>query len=389
MSPRVLRLREHQTLGGVALEPWEVEQLLGCGARLVVTPSSPGHYDVTAAEMVGTVGLRDLRLVIEPKVPVGRLLGLLTYATRPFELRSEVEIDPRADLLTLMQSLYANLLGSALRRGLVHAYEEQTDRLAAVRGRISVRDLYLRRFGVLPPIDCEYQEYTPDVEVNRRLLAAAVLLARHDRGSAPSAKLLGLAARMGDVSEVRYSRDEVRPLVLDRRWAPYRTALGIAEIVLRHASVELNEGATASLGLLVDMDRLFEDVVVEGLRVLLRPEGKWVRHPGNLHLDVDDRVPIYPDAVWYRRGKPPLVVDAKYKATSMAKREDLYQVTSYCQAIGATRAVVVYAQVDPGLLRVRRGGPVIELVQLDLDCDLGVLDERLRVVADRLRAEPA
>jgi 5-methylcytosine-specific restriction enzyme subunit McrC len=193
---------------------------------------------------------------------------------------------------------------------------------------------------------------------------------------------------MGDVSEVRYSR-ALPSLELDRRWAPFRAALTIAEIVLRHGSVELADGATASLGFLVDMDRLFEDVVIEGVREFVGREGRWVRHPSDLHLDVDDRVPIFPDAVWYRSGRAPLVVDAKYKATLGAKRVDLYQVAAYCQAIGAERAVVVYADVQPGTVRVRRGGPSIELVQLDLDCDLDVLRERLRSLAERLGGAPS
>ena len=135
------------------------------------------------------------------------------------------------------------------------------------------------------------------------------------------------------------------------------------------------------------MDRLFEDVVVEGLRGHLAREGKWSRQPAWLHLDVEDRVPIRPDVVWYRAGRPPLVLDAKYKATTIAKNADLYQMTAYCQAIGARRAVVIYADVEPRVLRVRRDGPVIELLHLDLDGDLDSLRARLEDVAARVRAE--
>lgn len=270
----------------------------------------------------------------------------------------------------------------------MHAYEPRSDRLYAVRGRIDAKALVLERFGVFPPIDCTFEEHTPDIEVNRRLLAAALLLARHDRGSPAATHLVSLAARMNDVSEIAYTPANLRPLALDRRFDGVRTALTLAEIVLRHASIELARGATASLGFLVDMDRVFEDVVVEGLRAFLAPHVRWSRQPGGMHLDEGSRVIIRPDAIARRRGddRPLLVVDAKYKATAGAKNQDLYQLVAYSHALGASSAALVYATVQPERLRIRGGGPDVELHHLDLDCEPDELRARLASLAERLRA---
>lgn len=387
MTPRVLRLAEHRTTRGVALEDAELAELSGCGARLSITPRAPGSYDITAAEMVGAVATRRLRVVIEPKVPVARLVALLCFATTRISFHGAVAADERRDLLSIMQTIYATALDRAMRRGLPYAYRHREDRLQTVRGRIDAAALVTKRFGVFPPIDCSFDDFTADIEVNRRMLAAALLLGRHDRGSSAAARLSALAARMSDVTEIGYDPRRLVPLPADRRFDDVRVPLTLAEIVLRNGSVELEDGATATLGFLVDMDRLFEDVVVEGLRPHFGRRWRWRRQPRGLYLDMAARVDIWPDAILDSVPKHAdrLVVEMKYKATSEGKHPDLYQVTAYCHATGASRAAIIYADVTPQRLHVRRDGPTIHLLRFDLDCEPDVLAERFASLAAELR----
>lgn len=380
---RTVHLREHATTT-IRLSPEELDDLSRCGARLEFRPRGDGAYDVRASEMVGAVSMPRLRLVIEPKVSVERLFALLCFSTTPLNFRSHVPSEVHDDLLLVMQNLFAEALEQALRSGLIRGYEPRRERLHSLRGRLDVKALALRRFGVLPPMDCEFDEYTTDIEVNRRLLAAALLLVR-DRGPS-SGRLLSLAARMHDVSEVVYSRTSIEPLTLDRRFAHVRAAASLADLVLRHASVELVDGVATSLGFLVDMDRLFEDVVVEGLRGLFPPHVRWIRQPKGLSLDEHGHITIRPDAVAWSRG-PRLVVDVKYKATADAKSSDLYQLVAYAHALQAPHGALVYATgVRDRHLRVRGGGPDVEVLHLDLDCDQEELQRRLLDLADKLRA---
>ena len=107
-----------------------------------------------------------------------------------------------------------------------------------------------------------------------------------------------------------------------------------------------------------------------------------------MYLDESGHVPIRPDVVARRRsdGRVVLVLDVKYKATTLAKNQDLYQLIAYSQAAGAARAALVYATVEHERLRILRGGPEVELHQLDLDCEPGELERRLGELATTLRA---
>jgi 5-methylcytosine-specific restriction enzyme subunit McrC len=136
------------------------------------------------------------------------------------------------------------------------------------------------------------------------------------------------------------------------------------------------------------MNVLYEDIVAEGLRPAFEAtHGKWVRHPSGWSLDEADSVRIVPDLVWFGSDRKPLIViDAKYKATEEARRADLYQIVSYCRAMGVAQGVLVYADVDETRLVVRDGGPTVHVLRLAIDGDLREVRAALDALADRLRA---
>lgn len=383
---RTVHLREHQTTVVEGLSPADVLALARSRARLSIQHRADGRHEIRAAEVVGSFAAGGARVVISPKMPIRRLFHLFGYAVRAPWLISSALVDAEDDLLVAMQKLYAHALEEGLRDGLVRAYRTESDRLVAPRGRIDAMKLVSRRFGVLPPTDCEFEEFTADVEVNRRLLAAANLLARFaPRGSAVSTRLRALAARMIDVTEVTYAPRSITPLSVDRRFDRVTPALRLAELVLRHGSIELRDGRTHSVGVLADMDEVYEDFVAEGLRGTMPAAIHWVRQPPGFHLAEGRRVRLEPDVVYFDRARVPrVVVDVKYKATEEAKREDLYQMVAYCRAIGVDRGVLVYADVREDSLRVRNGGPSIELMRLDPDGEPADLDSRLASLSERI-----
>lgn len=386
--PSTLLLREHDATAIGSIPPKDVEAILNSGARLTweAHPGGPPH--VRAAEVVGTFLAGSTRVTITPKVPIRRLLFLLGFLERLPKLTGPVSLTPDVDLLEAMQHLFATALDRALAAGLIHAYEEFHRPLVGVRGRIDVAGLAIRRFGLVPPLDCTFDEYTADTEANRRLLAACALLARVSRpGSGVSARLRGLAARMEEVSPIVYDPATIQPLRVDRRFDRYGPALSLAELVLRFGSLELKDGHTKSVGFLVDMNVVYEDFVAEGLRRALdEPPSRWHRHPSAFHLAEGRRVPIFPDIVWFgTNGQPKLVLDVKYKDTSEPKREDLYQLVAYCQSLGLKRGVLVYPTLDEQRLVVTNDGPTIDVLRLDPNGDPSDLQARLAALAGRLR----
>ena len=155
--------------------------------------------------------------------------------------------------------------------------------------------------------------------------------------------------------------------------ARYQTALGLAELVLRGASYELDDGTSVRVnGLLVEMWRVFEDFVTVALAEALRPYGgRSEPQDRRHHLDHGRRVPLRPDLVHYAidstgREAPAAVLDSKYKIS--ADGADLYQMLAYCTALGLDRGHLVYATGEPYRHVVR--GAEIEITQHAIDLTL-------------------
>lgn len=375
----------------MSLTSAEVDNLLGLDARLTVLGTGrPGVYDLQASERVGAVVAGDLTVIIEPKIPVANLLFLIGQL-EDFSFDALAPMAADASLVEAMAGLYAGVLESALRAGLVQEYRDHEEDLRAARGRIDWMEVQTRRFGLVPPIACHYSDLTADTELNRRLLAAATLLARilGVTGVAPQARarLGALTGRFVGVGSVQFGRGALRPLSVDRRTARFRTPLVIAEAILREASLSLRPGQALAPSFLVDMNKVFEAFVLRSLAACSREFGVFFEpHPRSVFLDDDERLILDPDGVVrHHDGSAAAVVDAKYKDRDSADRHDVYQMHAYCSGFGVARGVLVYAsKIAETSYTFDAGGSRIDVVQVDLTSSPAHLRRRFREILGSL-----
>ena len=294
--------------------------------------------------------------------------------------------DDDTELIDAMVEQYARLVKRALSRGLVHQYRETSDDLIALRGRPDVVDLVTRRFGVFPPVRCQFDEFTADTLPNRLMLAAAVQLGRSGVRSPAISALRAMEGRFEGVQLERFPQRNIPHPRLDRRYAHALPAVRMAEAILRRMSIELRDGEREAVTFLIDMNALYEDFIVEGLREALGlSAAEWVHHPRGLYLDTDRQLRLLPDALWKRRRKPLLVLDAKYKETDKPVRADIYQMVSYCQALDVRDAVLVYASTIPDSHVIVNSGVRVHRLSLDPNGTPAQIKANLRAVASSLR----
>jgi 5-methylcytosine-specific restriction enzyme subunit McrC len=308
--------------------------------------SSPGFYEVRATHFVGTIALPSRTVYIRPKVSVEHLAFMLGFSPELIESTGAALSDESRDLVALMKHVYSLALGKAVKRGLLREYDAHEQELTAIRGRINMKDVVLRRFGRVIPTPCTFQDYDVDREANRRMLAAALMLARiGNRMDPASHELRRLATLFDGVSEVRDYPSTLRPLRRNRILSQYDPALSVAEAILRNATLEAFSGNTQSLAFVVDMNRAYERFVTESLRRSLGlDERTWVAQRPSKHLDKDRKIPMRPDISWVdSSGLTRLIVDVKYKRVDRAVAGDVQQAIAYCVAEGLRDAVLVYA----------------------------------------------
>lgn len=358
-------------------------------------PRHSGHWRVKATGKVGafTVNTADDRTItirIMPKVSITRLLFLLGYALDPKGWRSEdVTLDAEPGLLPTFARFFHRQAERAVQQGLLQGYRAKEETAHLIQGRIREADQIRRGYGRMPPVEIVHDEYTADIAENQLLRSACDLLChlpgvpRDVRGG-----LLRLHLLLADVTPIRPGRElpTWRPSRLNAR---YHTALRLADLALRGASVEHRPGDVTVSGFLFDMAKVFEDFVTIALRESLAGETGTCVLQATHHLDDQHAIRIVPDFVRYTDdGTPLAVVDAKYKVErpNGYPDADLYQILAYCTVLGLSEGHLIYAKGNAphAAHHVQRAAITIHQHALDLDQPPAGLLADVRALAHRL-----
>ena len=392
---RKVDLCEYKRSEPISLSAEERDALREAG-RVSVEPAegSEGAYHLTPGSTIGAMEVGGLSVVIRPKLKIGRVLYLASYAMGAFRLQDDGFEYPEAD--TLIEIL-ALALGSAARRafarGVLHGYRMEEEALHTVRGRIMVAEQIRRRFGVGVPIEVRYDDFTDDILENRLVKAAGALLGRMRIRSARSREGLGwIAATLGDVSAVRYSPKEIPEVEFGRLNGHYREVVGLSRLILRHWTYEAERGGVRARGFMIDMNRVFQEFVTLALREELGVSERTFcsdKEIPSIALDANGRIRLKPDLSWWNGRVCMFVGDAKYKRIDggQVPNADLYQLLAYATALDLPGGLLVYAkgEMEPTEYRVVHADKTLEVAALDLCGSIDDLRVRVRALAGHVR----
>ena len=244
-----------------------------------------GAHLLRPSSRVGAVNIDDVAVIVRPKLPVDRVMFLMTYAMDPKHWRDE-SIELTADVLEAVALPFSHRTQRAIHRGLLRGYRREEDALNTVRGQIRFADQIGRRYDLPLPIEVAHDEYTEDIQHNRLLKTAlhrlshaqirslAVQQGLRRLRSAFDMARLG-AYRSGTVPEIRYTR-------LDER---YRPAVELARLSIDNSSLELFRDRVSGTSFLLDMNRVFEQFLyVTPGEALGLGSDRW-QHQARLKLD--------------------------------------------------------------------------------------------------------
>ena len=370
-----LTLTEHRTREEVGLSATD-RDVLGDRASVTVVPSvgREGAYDLTPRSTVGVLQTDTLSLEIRPKLPIDRVLFLISHAldVRRFRRLEDFQFGDAPDLFEAMVPGFVAQVRRAFRRGLLRGYRVEEEALHGVRGRIRFNDQIRDRFGIFPPVEVSYDDFTEDTEMNRLIKAAIVRLGRMQiRSWDARRRLRRFDQVLGQVADVEYQRTAIPDFSFNRLNRHYEPAIRLAQLILRSTSIEFSRGAVRSSSFLVDMNKVFEDFMVVALREKLGvtrqdfPQGA----SGRQMWLADNGIGLEPDISWWEGRRCVFVGDLKYKKTDYGiPNADLYQLLAYTIAADLPGGLLIYAQgeEDPRSHTVKHIGKRLEVVAVDL-----------------------
>jgi len=381
---RTISLTEYEPKAE-ALDERELEWILA--TKLVaVSPRPDGLYDLRPESTVGTVVFPDLRLLIRSKVGLPNVFFLLSYGVGLTRWREESFPYAEDDFFQAIAWLVEAETRRAASTGLVRDYREREEALATVRGRIDLGAQVRQRQGQALPLDCRYQEYGEDTEMNQVIKAALHRLLRVPGLDRQVALELRHHHRLfAAVADVDYPPSAVPTLTFNRLNDAWRPAARLAQLVLRADSVRDATGSVEAISFTVDMNKLFERFVETVVDEEARLHGWELQAQGKRRLT--ESVTMQPDLILRRGGVDCAVGDAKYKNLAPADwpHADLYQLLAYCVALRLRRGLLVYAESgNPRSETVEAAGITMDVIGVDLAAPPPVVLRETRRAADHL-----
>lgn len=382
----MITINEWEAVSGVTLTPSQVDALASADAFALRPIASEGSWQLSATHHVGIARFGDLQINVTPKVGVHRLIELLSNSLDRFVWEDQdVLVASDDDLLSVIATSFVRRAERVLRAGVLQGYRTESDSMHTVRGRIDLGRQVSRNAGLPLPVAVTYDEYTTDIIENQIIAGAAHVLRRV--GYLPptiKTRLRRIGYQLDGVQPAPPSPSPTR-VSWTRLNQPYRTVIELARMVLRTASfLASSQAGGTSDAYLVDMNKVFEDVVGTGLLQALQSNGFTVRLQHHDHLDIDRRIKIQPDVVIRRNSEVVAIADIKYKRPSLGgvSNDDLYQAIAYATRYGLNHVTLIFADPPP-MQAINVGGITVALTSLDLSLSA---DERRAAVAEVGRA---
>jgi 5-methylcytosine-specific restriction enzyme subunit McrC len=399
-SPRpTTRLVEHRDSRPLSLGAAERETLRTLVPGLSVTEvgGEPGRYVLNPGNAVGAVQIGDHRFALRPKIAIRRLLFLVSYSMDPRQWRRlEFDFAEDDDIFEAMIPGFAFQLEEALRGGPLHGYRLEEEPLHTVRGRIRIADQLRTRFGLIPPIECAYDEFTEDIAINRLLKAAITQLGQiRIRRAESRTRLRALAKAFSNVSPVQFDPRHLPEIRYNRLNERFRRPVEVARLILRSRSFDARPGDAGGASFVIDLAKVFEDFVATALREALGlPPRLFPRQASgrHLYLDADRTIGLKPDLTWWRDERCVFVGDVKYKKTASTagvQHPDIYQLLAYTTATELPRGLLVYAAGEDveRVVRIPGANKQVEVVTLDLNREPAEVLARVGRIAEVVRAQ--
>lgn len=335
---------------------------------------------------------------ITPKVGIRNVFALLGAAynfyspprASPFRPESVDYAVDKAQVLEPLVRHFNESVRRLLQDGLLANYVEQEENLRVLRGRVAFSKHLAQNVVRRDRLYCRFSQAEVDIPENQVILWALILLNRAGDWSQDVRQTLhSHILHFGGVSLRQFLPRQCPVFHYDRLSSRYREVHGWCRLFIDLLSISDKTGETTFNGYLLDMNELFERFVIS----VFERAGESVplvsiKGHESHHLDLDGRTGIVPDLTLEGPNRSMVAVDAKYKRTEgqeKAKHPDLYQVISYCTALGLigqastpVQGILVYPAAESSTelkdpLRVittkRPSSELsIRVIWLDLDC---------------------
>ncbi len=287
-------------------------------------------------------------------IPIENVYYLFCYAWNRFEEAQSISIGGSSspDLPNLLGRVLLHGTRMLLRRGLDRNYQDVSDEMATVRGRIELGASLRLQARSVRRLVCEFDELSHNLLHNQIIKASLRRLARAQTiDSALAVDLAHTAQRMPEVSDIWLERTAFARVQLHRNNAYYDLLLRVAELAF-DCLLPDNQGRGFAFTDVVRDERKMAYVFQDFVRNFYRTEQsdfavlplsiQWDGKP--MAVTGAGRMPSMVTDIYLKSARRRLIIDTKYYANALQRSQygdesfqsgNLYQLFAYLKNAAA------------------------------------------------------
>lgn len=363
--PEPLIVFEHEKLrvGDRGFTQAHFERLLAWNETNGFKYFDAGHQSIRFTQYVGVIQVGGLVIEVLPKADRDgdaakwqrALIEMLSLVyDLPLTSTTESHLHKRrSTILDFFFDLYLSDVQGLVRRGLVKRYRQTMSNQPALKGRIHwprhLREnlVHQERFHVV------HQVYNTDHRLHALLKRALTIVQATALDPMIRGRAQDLDWAFEAVDDTALTPAGIDGIRLDRKTSPYARAVQLARMIVLDHAPDLRGGRTPLLGLMFDMNVLFERVVLKLLKRAAhehRPELSITGQDSRLFWRNQK---IRPDIVVRRGDEVVLIIDTKWKVPKDDRPADadLKQMYVYNRQYGSAESMLLYPGRSDGLPR--------------------------------------
>lgn len=243
-------------------------------------------------------------------------------------------------LLDILAKVYSKKLLNELQKGLYREYVSKEEALSIIKGKILISKSIKENTINKNKMNCKYDEFTEDNLFNAILKRAINVILFSIKNDDVKKELNIINNLFNDVSDIYISNNIILNYKLNRMNNRFLECFTLAKLILLNSSMDKSLGKENGFSILFEMNYLYEEYI----EVLL----KEAFNDTNISINTQEKsryllwntlkerneIALKPDIVIYKDNKPKVIIDTKWKSSSINNREiysqsDIYQMYAY------------------------------------------------------------
>ena len=344
-----------------------------------------GFNGIRTNKYIGTISFKNERMNIFPKVYKSdaegysgdegihhlyrNILKWLNYCKKssyPY-VNIDSQLDDVDDLRELFVTIYLGYVLEAFKRSRYYKYEEKSEDLNYVKGRIDFSDYVLRKHinGKGDQFLCNYSEFEFDNKLNRIIKCTCSYLLRESTSEKNRQRIRDILRWLSEISDVPCTPHDCDSIKLNSVYRHYRVVLSMSKMFLMNKTTNLFSNNQDSFCFLFPSELLFEGFVGGFIEDMLRDRAIVTLQKNDKYVfenllygkeSLGEAFQTRQDIVVCFDNNRSFVLDTKYKVLprfqdrkdlkkALAENissADLYQMITYARLRGVSHIYLLY-----------------------------------------------